>query len=658
MHQTFYIDIDEEITSIVEKLRKTKAPEAIMVVPKRSLLIQSIVNLKLLRKEADNLGVKISIITQDKLGKLLVGKAGISLQQKIDDDFEEMEIASSESDNKRKDGGSAMFNTNTQEVNQNKRRLDRIGSSEYFSGSNEDVSNINDEVENFEKNKPIAVKNIPVYSSKIERSDFNPLSDINIDNEIVERKKTVSSSMDVARPSRPKIQKTITKTSPTPIEKDNQYFQEHSLQQNAENKDKQLEHFFYANSFSGRKDEDLEDIENNEKGFGFFAKAMTFFLIVGLFGGSVYAAFVYIPKAKITIFAKKEIKSSTINMTVDIAQSNIDYEKKLIPAKMLDFNETVSETFETTELKNVSEQKAKGKITIYNEFSSASQPLVATTRFLSEDQKIFRLVQNVTVPGTTKVGDETKPGVVEVEVIADEAGDSYNIGPANFSIPGFKDSGNEKYKKIYAKSTQAMTGGGKGNNTVKVISEKDISAAKDKLSLKITDTIKKKIKDSAESGTVILDNAISLEEPIYEVSGSAGEIANTFEIKVQSKAKAIVFLESDVKTLANSIVSKSGNGKVNIDSSALVVDYGKVNTDFKLGTLNVEVLASNIIQPSFDLEDLRQGFLGKNNDELATYLRNYSEIEKAEVEYWPPVFVSKIPKNKKRVEIKLDYMTP
>ncbi|MFZ2193145.1 MAG: hypothetical protein WAV31_02790, partial [Candidatus Moraniibacteriota bacterium] len=65
MHQTFYIDIDEEITSIVEKLRKTKAPEAIMVVPKRSLLIQSIVNLKLLRKEADNLGVKISIITQD-----------------------------------------------------------------------------------------------------------------------------------------------------------------------------------------------------------------------------------------------------------------------------------------------------------------------------------------------------------------------------------------------------------------------------------------------------------------------------------------------------------------------------------------------------------------------------------------------------------------
>ncbi|MFZ2193409.1 MAG: hypothetical protein WAV31_04165, partial [Candidatus Moraniibacteriota bacterium] len=211
---------------------------------------------------------------------------------------------------------------------------------------------------------------------------------------------------------------------------------------------------------------------------------------------------------------------------------------------------------------------------------------------------------------------------------------------------------------IYAKSTQAMTGGGKGNNTVKVISEKDISAAKDKLSLKITDTIKKKIKDSAESGTVILDNAISLEEPIYEVSGSAGEIANTFEIKVQSKAKAIVFLESDVKTLANSIVSKSGNGKVNIDSSALVVDYGKVNTDFKLGTLNVEVLASNIIQPSFDLEDLRQGFLGKNNDELATYLRNYSEIEKAEVEYWPPVFVSKIPKNKKRVEIKLDYMTP
>ena len=667
MHQTFYIDIDEEITSIVEKLRKTKAPEVIMVVPKRSLLIQSIVNLKLLRKEAESLGIKISIITQDKLGKLLVGKAGISLQQKLEDSIEEMEIDSVDN-NRREDD--ATISTNLQETKQRSRRLDKIGSSEYFTGSKparnatyasanlHSVAGREEEIENFEKAESVIAKNEPVYTERIERDDFNPLSDINVNEEVVQRKRTVSSSMDVSRPSRPKMQKISVRESLVPIEKNIEPVHNKSFQQKQGNRDEQLEHFFYSNNFAERKGDDFEDKEEVKRNFGVVAKLALGILMVALIGGLVYTAYVFIPKATITIFAKKDIKSSNVSINVDIAQSNIDYEKRTIPAKMLDFDDTVSETFDTTELKNVSEQKAKGKITIYNEFSSAPQPLVATTRFLSEDQKIFRLIQTVTVPGTAKVGEEIKPGVVEVEVIADEAGDSFNVGPTNFSIPGFKDSGSEKYSKIYAKSTQAMTGGGKGNNTVKVISEQDISSAKDKISLKINDAIKKKIKDSAESGTIILDNAISLQDPVYSVSGSAGEIADTFEVKIQSKAKAIVFAESDMKTIANSIIAKSGSGKVNMDSSALVLDYGKVNADFNSGALNIDVQASNVTQPSFSLEKLREDFLGKNNDELATYLRNYSEIEKAEVEYWPPVFVNKIPKNEKRVEIILDYTMP
>src|SRR3989339_490922 len=85
MHQTFYIDIDEEITSIVERLRKSRVEEIIMVVPKRALLIQSIINLRVLKKEAEAIGLQLMIVTQDKLGKLLIEKAGILVQQKLDD---------------------------------------------------------------------------------------------------------------------------------------------------------------------------------------------------------------------------------------------------------------------------------------------------------------------------------------------------------------------------------------------------------------------------------------------------------------------------------------------------------------------------------------------------------------------------------------------
>ncbi len=72
--------------------------------------------------------------------------------------------------------------------------------------------------------------------------------------------------------------------------------------------------------------------------------------------------------------------------------------------------------------KNVTGKKAEGSVTIYNEFSNAPQPLVATTRLETSDGKIFRIVKGVTVPGTTLVDGEIKPGAIEVQVVADQPG--------------------------------------------------------------------------------------------------------------------------------------------------------------------------------------------------------------------------------------------
>jgi len=647
MHQTFYIDIDEEITSIVEKLRKTEAPEVIMVVPKRALLIQSIVNLKLLRKVAEELGLKISIVTQDKLGKLLVSKAGIAVQQKLEDDADELEVVSDNGGNSKKAvlENSADDEIESPSVTKQDRRLDKIGSAEYFNYNSEE--NIHTELEQIEPPKKSLTQKVPVYVEKNRSSVENPLSGIRLEEEMPATKKR-SPSMDVSRLN-------VRKSVPTRVVPEKTDF---SSAQKESSRNDQLEQFFYASNFSDRKKPDSPREERGKKGLGIGLKVLAIIAAVVLSSGLAYGAYLYVPKATITLSAKKEVKSVEANITATTNQESIDAEKSIIPAKVVDFDDTISQTFEATGEKSVSDQKAKGKITIYNEFSSSPQPLVATTRFISEDQKIFRLVQSVTIPGTTKVGTEIKPGVVEAEVIADESGDAYNISATSFSIPGFKDSGSEKYAKIYAKSITAMTGGGTGGSTVKVISDKDLASAKDKLSLEITDAIKQKVKDSVGSGQVVLDKAISLEEPVYTLSGTVGDIADNFEIKVQAKAKAIVFLESDLKKLANTIIAKTKNSKVNLDNGALIIDYGQITADFSANTLAVAIKASSVTEPNFDLETLKRGFLGKNTEELTDYLKSYPNIEKAEVEYWPPVFVNKVPMRESRVEVILDYEMP
>jgi len=126
-HKTLYIDIDEEITSIVDRLRKAPANEVIVVVPKGSLLIQSLVNLKLLKKEANRRQKKLMIVTQDKIGKKLIEKAGILVQGEMKDSFDEGEIF----ENHPRKNKMEISKEASQDQDQNKEE-EIVGSSEYF----------------------------------------------------------------------------------------------------------------------------------------------------------------------------------------------------------------------------------------------------------------------------------------------------------------------------------------------------------------------------------------------------------------------------------------------------------------------------------------------------------------------------------------------
>ncbi len=60
-----YIDIEDDITSIIEKVKDAKSSIVALVPPKRVGMLQSIVNLKLLNKAAKNAGKRVVLITND-----------------------------------------------------------------------------------------------------------------------------------------------------------------------------------------------------------------------------------------------------------------------------------------------------------------------------------------------------------------------------------------------------------------------------------------------------------------------------------------------------------------------------------------------------------------------------------------------------------------
>ncbi len=82
--EILYLEADEEITSIVDRLKATTAQNIALVIPKRATLLQSIVNLKLLKKQGEDLRKELSLVTTDRMGRNLAAQVGLTVYQKIE----------------------------------------------------------------------------------------------------------------------------------------------------------------------------------------------------------------------------------------------------------------------------------------------------------------------------------------------------------------------------------------------------------------------------------------------------------------------------------------------------------------------------------------------------------------------------------------------
>ena len=80
---TIYIDVDDEITTIIDKLSKSDSKIVALVLPKRATALQSIVNMKLLKRAADEAGKSPVLITSEKGLLPLAGATGMYVAKNL-----------------------------------------------------------------------------------------------------------------------------------------------------------------------------------------------------------------------------------------------------------------------------------------------------------------------------------------------------------------------------------------------------------------------------------------------------------------------------------------------------------------------------------------------------------------------------------------------
>ncbi|HEX5394836.1 MAG TPA: hypothetical protein VFW52_00545 [Candidatus Saccharimonadales bacterium] len=78
-----YLDIDDDITTVVDKVEASKDKIVALVLPKRFATLQSIVNMRLLKRSADSASKNIVLITSEAALMPLAGAAGLHVAKNL-----------------------------------------------------------------------------------------------------------------------------------------------------------------------------------------------------------------------------------------------------------------------------------------------------------------------------------------------------------------------------------------------------------------------------------------------------------------------------------------------------------------------------------------------------------------------------------------------
>ena len=350
-------------------------------------------------------------------------------------------------------------------------------------------------------------------------------------------------------------------------------------------------------------------------------------------------------RANVTIDFVKTPWQAKMSITADKSVATTSASGATIPAQVFLENKNVTQLFQADGSASVS-QKAQGTITIYNAYSSAPQTLVATTRFQTPSGLIFRLVNEVTVPGAQITNGQIVPSSINAPIVADQAGPSYNVGAAaKLTVPGFANS--PKSNGFYGSIASGTTGGFVGTKAVPTAT--DIANAKASTTAILTAALQNAENFDIPANFRILDGATNAQIVKLVVNTTTDSNGN-FSVIGQVSFQAIGFDESVVK---NVLLAGAQATEVSSTFSTVSLSYATVVPNFTNGTLSFTVSGTGSLVPIFSPSTLQTDIAGMSIADARTVIAALPQLSSGEITV-SPVWLWSIPANPSKINVTVE----
>lgn len=646
--EKLFIDLDEEIIFIVQKIKELSSDKVILVVPEKASVMGSAVSLKLLSQEVAKIDKNVVFVSSDKVGKKLSEKAGLIMVEKPNEITEEIwekaETAKEGIINKKKlirdqlvkernitsskkEGGSQEL----KEEQENQKKDEKI-----FENKKEE-DEIDKKIKHLLEPKIVEVDGVEIAAGgdilklKINIEKVTPAGDI-----------AVEKGLETGVNENLGTKKTFLGRDLTP-------FQSSKYRDKPVNKkdeliaDKPKGKVILAGRGEVKKENKLID---NVKKFFKQGGNRNKFILGGFVAVVVLFILVYfvLPTATVSVTQKTQELNIEKQIVADTSVNVIDVENLVIPAQMIETESDISDGADTT-----GEQKtgntATGSVTIFNKTASSVTIPMNTVLTSIESGLKYKLNTQVTIKATLP---EDAPLISneDVGVTAETFGEEYNLldGKRNeFRIEGFN------REDVYGKNFTDVAGG--TTETTKGVSQEDYDNLKNDLINKVKVTALESLKNKAGADRVVLDNTFQFNIIKEEAYPTVGSKATRFDMSLKINAKVLAFQNSDLEEFTAGLVEQEQQQDItvkeyNYETTVISTEENRINLDLKITGGAV----SNID------DSVKEMIKGKSLASAKSTLEGLEGVESVTIKIspsWIPAFVQHIPSNVNKIKIKI-----
>lgn len=622
--EKIFVEPDDEIIFIVEKIIKAPTSKVILVIPATSAVVSSVISLKLLSRQILDSNKVLVLVTDNPTGKRLAEKANLIIRDKI-----------SLVDKLAWDEAMTMKKSLSEHKDEIKQEL-------LSSRIPEEVEDelVKEEIEVTKNEAPKEAVTEVRGDPQIEEVDLPDPQEVFAEKSRLQPKLlnvrgiAIASGGDIAT-FKDEIDKTEEIEKPLPIvSKVTEAFVgkvKTPFKSSSPNKQ----------DLSKVNERRLNKLNPKKK-----SKVKKLLLILAILAGIVLLGilgfFFYSYKtASVDIDVSFNQSEGSINQVITISTiaTTIDSENLVMPGFQINIEDSSSGDTIATGKKKTGEF-AQGVIDIRNKSTESAVNLSQGQIIVDISSNLqYELTQNVTIPVDQYQRD--------VSIKAKNFGEEYNIEneQSTFRIEGFTTD------KLIGFGFRDVTGG--KTEDITVVSKEDVAKIKKDLETAIKGNLQTRLKSQLSEGEIMLEGSEKFDEVSFDQSIQVDEQAENFSINLKMKATAIKVKEKDVQALAQEIIKKSE--RATAEAEVKVDDFQVKNVKVDGEKISFELIASGEVNESLKLEEQKSKIVGKTISETEAYLESLEQIDQVTVTYKPdfiPERFRKIPSNTSKIEFK------